>query len=94
MANNGNGSGNATDDVRFKHGLPTGATGIDKEDFARYILGFWKATGMRRSSLQSDLWDGFELYTLEDFEALSRNVKMEIRDHLRPNGVYVPRARL
>ena len=95
MANNRNDAdGNdATNHERFKYGLPSNATGRDKEDYVEYMLQHWEERKKKGSALQDDLWDCFDPYTLEDFQALSQELRESLREHLRRNGIYVPRRR-
>ena len=49
--------------------------------------------GVKGPCLEDGLWDWFEPFNQEDFLALPQQQRIELRDYLRNNGVYVSHGR-
>lgn len=77
----------------FSQWLPPNSDSETKRTFARFCLDNYTSQAWKGSSLSEFFADDFNEFTIEDFRSIDANIRRNLRDHLRLNGVYVPKGR-
>ncbi len=77
---------------KFAHGLPPDATSEELQEYAEYCLENYKDKKWTNDTLLEYYLDDFQQFSLNDFKGLEKNTRRLLPDHLRANGVYVPKG--
>ena len=77
----------------FSRGLPKDATEEQKRLFTYCCLVTYGKRKWKRDTLEEYFVEDFQDFTVDDFSNLPQLLRRDLRDHLRENGVMIPKGR-
>lgn len=83
----------STIEDKFAFGLMESPTDDDIAEFGEYSLNLYRDKNWTGETLSEVFYDDFESFTEAMFAKIPKVIRVELRDYLRQNNVYVPKRR-
>lgn len=78
--------------THFSQGIPPSPTDEEINLFRQFALSTYKMRGWKTDDLAEFYHEDFESFTAIDFDRIPRQLRRDLREHLRDNGVYAPKG--